>query len=240
MRPDYAVVITCNPARMAQFMETWATLAPTPPLLVHAVEPDEDGIRGCWQSHLDVLTDAPPESILAVFEDDAVFQSFSFEVNVPDDWDILYYGGASAERDESFEPVVDVGLCHNTQGYVARDPHSLAELLGPPQYQVHVDWALGQALDIVRYAVNPPTVGQRGGVPSDINAYVRPRDEYFVNQHARNNLRLGRPQDADEVRDLSRDLANQDHRVFQFLSEEQKNRYRDKAREILRRDRERI
>jgi hypothetical protein len=242
VRPDYAIVISCNQARLEQFLAQWHTLPePRPPLEIYSVERDhENPIRGCWQSHLDVLGRVVVEP-LAVFEDDAVFgPGFTWDTDVPDDWDMLYWGGASLERDETDSPLVSVREIMDTQSYVVRHPNQVAELLGPPVVvepyieTIHVDRALGRDLPLVRYCVNPPTVGQRGGVPSAIlSGFVRREDEFFVNQYARNNARLGRPQDEDLVRDLSRELARRDQRVFQFLSEDLKNEYRARAREEL-------
>jgi hypothetical protein len=75
-----------------------------------------------------------------------------------------------------------VAHCFNTHAYVVRDPHLVAEMLGAPPPNIHVDQMLGYRLDLVRYAVNPPTTGQRGGVVSDISGVLRSEDDYFVNR----------------------------------------------------------
>lgn len=183
MRPEHAVVISCNQGRLEGFLSQWYALDdPKPSLEIYAVERDEEPIRGCWQSHLSVLNGAATDQ-LAVFEDDAVFgPDFTWEVDVHPEWDLVYLGGQCPDRDWSNDAVPLVRFCHQTHAYVAHHPRELARLVGAqPEPYAHVDCQLGHLLPLRKFAVNPPTVGQRGHTTSDISGEYRPNDQFYEN-----------------------------------------------------------
>jgi hypothetical protein len=180
MIPTKAVVITCEetPDRLAAFHGRWDALGLDLSLEEHVVHVAENPVMGCWQSHYEVLSASDGPTL--VLEDDAIFAtSFSLDVDVPDDWDVLYLGGRWGKHPHSDGPLYRVEHVSTTHGYVARDPHALAEIVGQPTPDSHIGYRLGWTRKIVKYIVNPQTVGQLGGVASLLTGKVRPADDFF-------------------------------------------------------------
>lgn len=173
-----AVVITTEgaPDRLAAFHAAWDQAATGLHLDVYCSQLDDDPARGCWQAHHAVLAGA--SGPVLVLEDDAVFgPAFTPDVDLPADWDLVYFGGRYHSEDRPVHPVQRVDTTH---AYAARDPKAVARQVGPyvPGYSYSPH--LGQRLHLRRYAVDPPTVGQRGGVTSLLTGKVRPADDFFL------------------------------------------------------------
>lgn len=142
------------------------------------------GAWGCHLSHQAILKKAIEQNkSYLVFEDDALFDSAfvdkvkTFLVNVPKDWDMIYFGGQhlGVKRPIPVSKEVQRGMRINrTHAFMVRNTFlerlssHLNWMTNEKRKPHHVDWRI-QMLH-PKYKVYSPTkwlVGQRGGV-SDI------------------------------------------------------------------------
>lgn len=140
------------------------------------------GAWGCLMSHARVLENALHENIesLLVLEDDALIpRSFrerveAFLSSVPNDWDMLYFGGQHLSEplpvSENVVRCVDVNRTH---AYAVRRPFISTlyqAILNAPDYianpRHHVDHRIGQLCRTHRHNIYAPRhflIGQRAG-----------------------------------------------------------------------------
>lgn len=179
MRFTRAVVITLDetPERLAAFRSSWDALDTDMELDVHTSALDDRPVRGCWLAHQAVLSAAMWPML--VFEDDAVFgPSFTPDVDLAPDWDLVYLGGRyQREPGHGVHPVRHADLTH---AYGVRDPQAVAAAVGAYVPGSGIGQQLGHHLPLRRYGVNPQAVGQRGGVTSTITGAHRDSDDYFL------------------------------------------------------------
>lgn len=175
-----ATVITLEetPNRLAGFMVEWERAAiPNLPLTVATDHLDVDPVRGCWSAHVAALVASTGPTLL--LEDDVIFHpDFTHEIDYPDDWEIMYFGGYFPRRPPDAAPVHQVWRSGMTHGYAVKDPQHVAELLGPYKKGRNVGAMLCR-LKVMKYAVNPNTIGQGGGRESTINGRIRQSDDFF-------------------------------------------------------------
>lgn len=139
----------------------------------------------CLQSHRRAVEDAimsGAESLI-VLEDDAVLtddftnKAAEFLHNVPDDWEVLFFGGRS-EGPTIIAPgvakIVHIDRCH---AYAVRG-RGLVDLYNHwhQWHAVHCDWAISRwVANYKAYCAVPWLVGQRGGF-SDIQFIQKPAE----------------------------------------------------------------
>lgn len=178
MIPTKAVVISCEetPERLEGFHERWNSLHLDLPLGEYVTHLDrEDPRRGCWQSHLSVMKSSNEPTF--ILEDDAIFSpAFTLEIEVPDDWDLLYYGGRHFTNLKG--PVKPIKSIYTNHGYVVRDPQRVVPMIDPPVIGRHLSGTLGRRVRLKRYVVNPQTVGQKAGI-SLTTGKIRKVDTFF-------------------------------------------------------------
>lgn len=131
----------------------------------------------CLQSHRRSVEDAimaGAESLI-VLEDDAVFvdgfpqKAEEFLKNVPDDWELLFFGGRSEGPTVVAPGVAKIVHIDRTHAYAARG-RGLLDLYNHwhQWHAVHCDWAISRwVANYKAYCAVPWLVGQRGGF-SDI------------------------------------------------------------------------
>lgn len=104
------------------------------------------------ESHLKIWQEAAEEdhSVL-VFEDDCVFcdrfveRAEAFLRNVPDDWQMIYFGGAHRmPPSDMAEGVLRVGGCTKTHAYAIRGKSLVSLPKQMEKAEIHIDVCLNQ------------------------------------------------------------------------------------------------
>lgn len=166
--------------RLQAFMARWAAVGVGVDVEVFTAVRGRTGQAGCMASHLDVLR-AGGDTPLLVLEDDACFAP-GFTLGwptAPPGWQLLRLGGHYTGVVDPVTPGwLRVQHVLHTHAYVARHPAQLAAQLITCGRVADASVALA-ALRRGQYAQHPPTVGQAGGLRSDIGGGVRPAEEFW-------------------------------------------------------------
>jgi SAM-dependent methyltransferase len=146
------------------------------------------GEVGCYLSHLALLKTARARGLpaIAIMEDDIVFEdSFAaqfknFVLHVPDDWDVLYFGGWHVWDPAPVNSFVHRLTCTYGTTMVVLRANAIATLLeGADEIRDQVDIYYSRFMDRLKfYAPVRAIVYQREGF-SDV------REEYKTNTHVR-------------------------------------------------------
>jgi SAM-dependent methyltransferase len=146
------------------------------------------GEVGCYLSHLALLKTARARGLpaIAIMEDDIVFEdSFAaqfknFVLHVPDDWDVLYFGGWHVWDPAPVNSFVHRLTCTYGTTMVVLRAHAIATLLeGADEIRDQVDIYYSRFMDRLKfYAPVRAIAYQREGF-SDV------REEFKTNTHVR-------------------------------------------------------
>ena len=110
------------------------------------------GAYGCRASHLRLWQQAAEEDhSLLVFEDDCVFcdrfidRAEAFLRHVPDDWQMIYFGGAHRMPPSDAAPgVLRVGGCTKTHAYAIRGKALVDLRNNVEKAEIHIDVCMNQ------------------------------------------------------------------------------------------------
>jgi GR25 family glycosyltransferase involved in LPS biosynthesis len=143
---------------------------------IDQIDINSSGIVACAMSHKAVLQDAILNGYdkILVLEDDALFvDNFKEELNeamsqVPDDWQMIYFGSAGT-RGNMISPRVQKSLYALTTHAMAIDKSIYQRLIDLNKEDRHVDEVYGSIMEFINgYTVHPSIIKQSGGY-SDIS-----------------------------------------------------------------------
>ena len=191
----------------AEFARGWLFTAPTVQKAIDgnlckapAGYTQGDYAWACFQSHRQALQTALNDDLqtILILEDDCVFstdfvvRSVEFFRNLPEDWELAWFGGHHLANPIFMKPgIVRSTSIDRTHAY-ALNRRGMERLyaLWSRWHTGHCDWALSAAIkEFKSYCVYPWLVGQRGGY-SDITWTVKPA-EWWEEGHGPAAARAG-------------------------------------------------